>query len=117
VGECVHVIKTSQFHIYSFFVAQPNALLHSVTGRLGSAMAKNMHQQLPLPSQQEKLRGCASGEGQGSAWDDFYHLYDAKLNRCVFNDSQGHDCVFFKKKMGPNYRYKKCTGRGLVRYK
>jgi hypothetical protein len=78
---------------------------------------RHQHQQLPLPSQQEKLRGCASGEGQGSAWDDFYHLYDAKLNRCVFNDSQGHDCVFFKKKMGPNYRYKKCTGRGLVWYK
>ena len=40
-----------------------------------------------------------------------------KLNRCVFNDSRGHDCVFFKKKMGANYRYKKCTRRGSVWYK
>ena len=42
--------------------------------------------------------------------DDFYHLYDAKLNRCVFNDSQGHDCVFFLKK-----KWAQITGTKSVR--
>ena len=32
--------------------------------------------------------------------DDFYHLYYGKLNRCVFNDSPGHDCIFIFKKKG-----------------
>jgi hypothetical protein len=29
--------------------------------------------------------------------DDLYDLYYGKLNRCVFNDSQGHDCIFVLK--------------------
>ena len=39
------------------------------------------------------------------------------LNRCVFSVSQVADGVFLKKKVSPNYRYKKCTSRGFVRYK
>ena len=46
VNVCVCVMKLwrkrLQMHIYSFLVAQPKALIHSVPGRFGSAMAKNM---------------------------------------------------------------------------
>ncbi len=39
------------------------------------------------------------------------------LNRCVFNIFHQRITIFLKKKMSPNYRYKKCTMWDFVRYK
>jgi len=33
----------------------------------------------------------AVAQSCGTMWDDFYY---GKLNRCTFNDSPGHDCIF-----------------------
>jgi hypothetical protein len=67
----VHVIKTSQIDIYSFFLAQPNALLHSVPGRLGSAMAKNKSCTNPP---QVRLRECER-DNQAAAATTEEHLW------------------------------------------
>ena len=55
---------------------------------------------------------------------DFYHLYYGKLNRCVFNHSPGHDCIFIKKKEGPKlpvlkvYESRLCPVQKIItRYK
>jgi len=40
-------------------------------------------------------RGRGDCQWKHSAGDDLYHLYHGHLNRCVFDDSQGHDSVFF----------------------